>query len=93
MFIYVSIIHDTNNNPEFQLEVNDRPVAAFPPTVEGLRNLGRMIVSHSDDGCFSFSSDLDFPAECGVSLCSDEIFASIDDGLAAGPHKSELAFG
>ena len=92
MFIFISITRDANNQPEFLLEVNDRSVAAFPPTVEGLRNLGRMIVSHSDDG-FSFSSDLDFPAECGVSLSSDEIFASIDDGMAAGPRKSELAFG
>lgn len=92
MFIYVRIIHDAKNQPEFELEVNHRPVAAFPPTVEGLRHLGRMIVLHSEDG-FSFSSDLDFPAECGVSLSADEIFASIDDGMAAGPRKSELAFG
>jgi hypothetical protein len=78
MFIYVSI----TDKPEFLLEVGDRPIAAFPPTVEGLRNLGRMIAAYSEDG-FSFSSSLDFPSECGVSLSSDEIFASIDDGMAA----------
>lgn len=91
MFIYVSITHDNNNKPEFLLEVGNRPIAAFPPTAEGLRNLGRMIVAYSEDG-FSFSSDLDFPSECGVPLSSDEIFASIDDGMAAGPRKSELTF-
>jgi len=93
MFIYLSITHDENNQPEFMVEANDRRVAAFPPTVDGLRNLGRLIVSQWPDADCYFSSDLDFPGECGVNLTANEVHTSIEEGMAAGPHKSELAFG
>jgi hypothetical protein len=91
--IFISITRDAKNLPEFQIEVNDRPVAAFPPTAEGLRNLGRMIASQwPDSDCF-FSSDLDFPSVCGVSLTANEVHASIEAGIADGPHESELCWG
>ena len=91
--IFISIIHDRDSRPEFQVEVNDRPVAAFPPTVEGLRNLGRLISSQFDYEDAFFSSDLDFPAECGVSLTANEVHASIEEGITSGPRKSELNWG
>lgn len=90
MFVYISI--DASNN-EFCLSADHLPVAQFPATVEGLRNLGRLIASQYPGQDVFFSSDLDFPQECGLSLTGDEVHAAIDEGIALGPYKSELAFG
>lgn len=93
MASFISINHDENGNPEFLVSENGRPVAAFPPTAEGLRNLGRLIASQWPGEDCSFSSDLDFPGECGVALTANDVHASIEQGIADGPRKSELSFG
>lgn len=93
MFIYLSIDASDNGQPEFRLSADHRPIAQFPATVDGLRNLGRLIVSQYLGQDVFFSSDLDFPQECGVSLSSDEVHAAIHEGLLLGPQKSELTFG